>query len=88
MFSVPIVPDYLYRLEQTAQTTDDTFKFLSKNCSNTEILRRQSYFVRHPAQFRTILRANCNWNVDWAVNKTIIETKQKTIILEEVKLIL
>ena len=52
-FQVPIVPDYLYHLQQTTLTTDDTFKFLAKNCSNTEILRHQSYFVRHPVQFRT-----------------------------------
>jgi hypothetical protein len=82
---VPIVPDYLYRLQQAAVTADDTFKFLSKNCSNVEILRRRSYFVRHPAQFRRILRATCNWTVDWALNKTETENKQRTVILEEVK---
>ncbi len=58
---------------------------MAKNCSNTEIIRHRNYFVRHPDQFRRILRTNCNWTVDWAINKTDTENKQRTIVLENVR---
>jgi hypothetical protein len=64
---------------------DDTYKFLAKNCSNSELIRHRNYFVRHPFQFRRVLYTSCNWTVDWAMNKTEIETKQRTIILENVR---
>lgn len=82
--SVPIVPDYLYHIQNPGRTIDDTYKFLAKNCSNTEIVRRRNYFVRHPSQFRRILRTSCNWTVDWAMEKVNLQTKQRTIILEKV----
>ncbi len=63
---------------------NDTYKFLAKNCSNNELIRHRNYFVRHPVQFRRILRTYCNWTIDWAMNKTEIESKQRTIILENV----
>lgn len=81
---VPIVPDYIYHLRQTTVTTEDTFKFLAKNCSNNEILKKQNYFFRHPPQLRRVLRTSCNWTVDWAMNRTEYEKKQRTIILEKV----
>ena len=81
---VPIIPDYLYRLENPISSMDETYKFLAKNCSNKELVLQQSYFVRHPAQFRGVLRASCNWTVDWAMNKTEIESKQRTVTLENV----
>lgn len=83
--TVPIVPDYLYRLQQTTLTTDDTFKFLAKNCTNKELIKQQSYFLRHPLQFRRVLQTHCNWTVRWAVNKTEYENKQRSIILEKVR---
>jgi len=61
---VPIVPDYLYRLQQTTLKTNDTFKFLAKNCTNNEIIKRRNYFLRHPLQFRRILQTYCNWTTD------------------------
>ncbi|CAF1040752.1 unnamed protein product [Adineta steineri] len=79
---VPIIPDYLYHLQNPKSPMDETYKFLAKNCSNDELVRHRSYFVRHPFQFRKILRTSCNWTVDWAMNKTEIENKQRTIILE------
>ena len=84
LVSVPIVPDYLYRLQQPNLAADETYQFLAKNCSNTEILQRRNYFVRHPAQFRRVLRTYCNWSVDWAMNKIEDENVQRTIILEKV----
>ena len=82
---VPIIPDYLYHLQNPANGFDETYKFLAKNCSSTELVRQQNYFVRHPVQFRRILRAHCNWSIDWAANKTETENKQRTIILENVR---
>ena len=84
LVSVPIVPDYLYRLQQPNLAADETYKFLAKNCSNNEILKQRNYFVRHPAQFRRVLRIHCNWSVDWAMNKIENENVQRTIILEKV----
>ena len=84
-FIVPIVPDYLYHLQDTTMTGDNTFKFLAKNCSNNEILKKQDYFFRHPPQFRRILRTYCNWTVDWAMNRTDYENKQRIIVLEQVE---
>lgn len=81
---MPIIPDYLYRLENPISSMDETYKFLAKNCSNKELVVQQNYFVRHPAQFRGVLRASCNWTVDWAMNKTEIESKQRTVTLENV----
>ncbi|CAF0757281.1 unnamed protein product [Rotaria sordida] len=80
---VPIIPDYLYHLQQPKIFNNDTFKFLAKNCSNSEIIRQRNYFVRNPAKFRLLLRTYCNWTLDWAINRTEIENKQRTIILEE-----
>ncbi|CAF1252766.1 unnamed protein product [Adineta steineri] len=81
---VPIVPDYLYRLHQsTVRLQDDTYKFLAKNCTNNELVKRRDYFARHPVQFRVILRTYCNWTVDWAMNKTESENRQRTVILEK-----
>ncbi len=85
---MPIVPDYLYNLQQTPITTEDTFKFLAKNCSKNELLKKQNYFFRHPVQFRRVLKTYCNWTVDWAMNKTEYENKQRTVILEQVGLMI
>jgi hypothetical protein len=85
---VPIVPDYLYNLQQLTKPTEDTFKFLAKNCSNDEIIKHRNYFGRQPVQFRRILRTYCNWTVDWAINKTDLENKQRTIVLEKVGLVI
>ncbi len=82
---VPIVPDYLYHLQNPTTTIDDTYKFLAKNCSNIEFIRHRNYFVRHPVQFQGLLRANCNWAVEWAMNKTEVDYKQRAIILESVR---
>jgi hypothetical protein len=82
---VPIIPDYLYRLQNPTKPTEDTYKFLAKNCSNNELIRHRNYFVRHPVQFQYTLRTYCNWTVDWAMNKTETENKQRTIILENVR---
>ncbi|CAF0788449.1 unnamed protein product [Rotaria sordida] len=79
---VPIIPDYLYRLQHPKGTIDDTYKFLAKNCSNREIFRNRNYFVRHPSEFRAVLATTCDWSVSWAMNKTEIENKQRTISLE------
>jgi len=82
---VPIIPDYLYRLQNRTTPLDDTYKFLVKNCSNTELVEHPNYFVRHPAQLRGILRTYCNWTVDWAMNKVESENKERTLILENVR---
>ena len=84
-FSVPIVPDYLYKLQHPTLNADETFKFLAKNCSNTEIIRRRVYFGRHPLQFRRILRTSCNWTVDWAMEKIDTNDEQRRVILETVR---
>jgi len=83
---VPIIPDYLYHLQNPKSATDDIYKFLAKNCSNTELIRHRSYFVRHPVNFQGVLRTYCNWTVGWAMNKTEFENKQRTIILEHVRI--
>ncbi|CAF0998137.1 unnamed protein product [Adineta ricciae] len=81
---VPIVPDYLYRLHQsTVKSQDDTYRFLARNCTNNELMKRRDYFARHPVDLRIILRTYCNWTVDWAINKTDTENKQRTVILEK-----
>jgi hypothetical protein len=84
-YLVPIIPDYLYNLQNATKSFDETYRFLSKNCSNTEIIRQRSYFSRHPVQFRRVLYAHCNWTVDWAMNRTELENKQRTTILESVR---
>lgn len=48
-------------------------------------MRRRDYFARHPVDLRIILRRYCNWTVDWAINQTDTENKQRTMILEKVE---
>lgn len=84
-FSVPIVPDYLYKLQHPTLNADETYKFLAKNCSNTEIVRHRNYFGRHPLQFRRILLTSCNWTVDWAMEKIDTNDQQRRVILETVR---
>ncbi|CAF1927186.1 unnamed protein product [Rotaria magnacalcarata] len=79
---VPIVPEYLYRLQHPNDTVDDTYKFLAKNCSNREIFKHRSYFVRHPTEFRAALNTSCMWNIAWALNQTEIQNAQRSIILQ------
>lgn len=80
------MPDYLYRLDQsTVKSQDSTYRFLAKNCSNNELMARRDYFARHPVDLRVILRRYCNWTVDWAINKTDAENRQRAIILEKVR---
>jgi hypothetical protein len=81
---VPIVPDYLYHLDNPTKA-HDTYNFLAKNCSHNELIQRRDYFVRNPVEFRRILETYCNWTVDWTVNRTEIENKQKAIILKNVR---
>ncbi|CAF1202474.1 unnamed protein product [Rotaria sp. Silwood1] len=79
---VPIIPEYLYRLQHPTEAKDDTFKFLAENCSNKEIFRQRSYFVRHPSELRVVLATTCGWAVDLGMNKTEMEKKQRSISLE------
>jgi hypothetical protein len=81
---VPIIPDYLYHLENPIPV-DDTYKILAKNCSHNELIRHRNYFVRHPFELRRILQTSCNSTVNWAMNRTEIESKQQKIVLEKVK---
>ncbi|CAF3373243.1 unnamed protein product [Rotaria sp. Silwood1] len=80
---VPIVPDYLYHLQQPKIYNNDIYKFLAKNCSNNGIILRRNYFARNPSAFQQFLKTYCNWTVDWAMNKTEIENKQRNTILEK-----
>ncbi|CAF3622709.1 unnamed protein product [Rotaria socialis] len=80
---VPIVPDYLYRLQQPKISSNDTYSLLAKNCSNSEIIERRNYFVRNPTKFRLLLRTHCNWTLDWAINRTDIESQERRTILEK-----
>lgn len=82
---VPIIPDYLYHLKNPTSEFDETYRILAKNCSNSELIKQRNYFVRHPTQFRRLLRTTCNWTVDWAMNRIDLENQQRTIILENVR---
>ena len=64
---------------------EDTYKALIKNCSNPELVNHRSYFVRHPMELRTELRATCNWTVDWYANRSDAANKERTIILKNVR---
>ncbi|CAF0893671.1 unnamed protein product [Adineta ricciae] len=79
---VPIIPDYLYHLDNPKATFEDTYKFLAKNCSRPEIFRHRNYLNQHTDQLQDILRSYCNWTVAWAMNRTEIENDQRTTVLE------